>query len=61
MNVLPAVVRDVTFAGETHRYLLEAEFGAFIVLKQQHRFNVRSHLPTEPVVIEWHVEDTLVV
>jgi putative spermidine/putrescine transport system ATP-binding protein len=61
MNVLPAVVRDVTFVGETHRYLLEAEFGAVIVLKQQHRFNVRSHLPTEPVVIEWHVEDTLVV
>ncbi len=61
MNALAAVVRDVTFVGETHRYLLEAECGAFIVLKQQHRFNVRSHVPAEPVVIEWHVEDTLVV
>jgi len=61
MNTLPAVVRDVTFVGETHRYLLEAECGAFIVLKQQHRFNVRSHALAEPVTIKWHVEDTLVV
>ena len=59
MNALPAVVRDVTFVGETHRYLLEAECGASIVLKQQHRFNVRSRAPAESVVIEWHVEDTL--
>jgi putative spermidine/putrescine transport system ATP-binding protein len=61
MNTLPAVVRDVTFVGETHRYLLEAECGAFIVLKQQHRFNIRSHALAEPVTIKWHVEDTLVV
>jgi putative spermidine/putrescine transport system ATP-binding protein len=61
MNALPAVVRDVTFVGETHRYLLEAECGALIVLKQQHRFNIRSHALAEPVTIKWHVEDTLVV
>jgi hypothetical protein len=35
MNTLRAVVRDVTFVGETHRYLLEAECRAFVMLKQQ--------------------------
>jgi spermidine/putrescine ABC transporter ATP-binding subunit len=61
LNVLTALVRDVTFVGEMHRYVLEFASGATIVLKQQHRFHVQPRVPSEQTVIEWHVQDTLIV
>ncbi|MBI3516029.1 MAG: ABC transporter ATP-binding protein [Proteobacteria bacterium] len=61
LNVVPAVVREVAFVGEMHRYVLEIAAGTTVVMKQQHRFPVRQRAPSERVVIEWHVEDTLVV
>jgi spermidine/putrescine ABC transporter ATP-binding subunit len=61
INRLAAVVRDVTFVGEMHRYVLELETGALLILKQQHRFAIRPHALGAAVAIEWHVEDTLVV
>ncbi len=60
-NTVDAVVRDVTFVGEMHRYLLEIAPGVTLVAKQQHRFHVKPHAPGEHVMVEWHVEDTLVV
>jgi putative spermidine/putrescine transport system ATP-binding protein len=61
LNVLTALVRDVTFVGEMHRYVLEIAPGTTIVLKQQHRFHVQPRVPSEQTVIEWHVQDTLIV
>jgi len=61
LNRISAVVREVTFVGEMHRYLLETEFAAAITLKQQHRSGIDTPALSEAVVIEWSVEDTLVV
>ena len=61
LNSLPARVREMTFVGETYRYVVETDFGALVTLKQQHRYTVRSRTVSEPVVIEWHVQDTLAV
>ncbi len=61
LNTMDAVVREVTFVGEMHRYILEIAPGITLVAKQQHRFHVKSHAPPERVVVEWHVEDTLIV
>jgi spermidine/putrescine ABC transporter ATP-binding subunit len=60
LNALDAVVRDVTFVGEMYRYVVEAAAGTTIVMKQQHRA-VAPRAPGERVVIEWQVQDTLVV
>ena len=61
VNRLAVVVRDVTLVGEMYRYLLETEFGAPLILKQQHRFGAIKPGPAEPVIVEWSVQDTLVV
>jgi putative spermidine/putrescine transport system ATP-binding protein len=61
VNMLRAIVREVTFVGEMHRYVVETEFGAAITLKQQHRFGVKTPALSEAVTIEWSVEDTFVV
>jgi len=45
VNRLVAVVRDVTLVGEMYRYLLETDFGAPLILKQQHRFGAIRPLP----------------
>lgn len=61
LNALSAVVREVTFVGEMHRYVLETESGALVTLKQQHRHGIRTPAMSETVVIEWCVEDTRVI
>jgi len=61
LNVIEAVVREVTFVGEMHRYVLELAPGVMLVAKQQHRFLMKAHAPGERVMAEWHVEDSLVV
>jgi len=61
MNTVDAVVREVTFVGEMHRYVLEIAPGITLVAKQQHRFHVQAYAPGERVKVEWHVEDTLIV
>jgi len=45
VNSLVAVVRDVTLVGEMYRYLLETDFGAPLILKQQHRFGAIRPCP----------------
>jgi len=60
-NTVSARVRDVTFVGEVHRYVLELAPGTTVVMKQQHRFRVPVRSPGERALIEWHVHDTLVV
>jgi hypothetical protein len=60
-NTLSALVHDVTFVGEMHRYVLEIAPGSTLVAKQQHRYHVTAHAPQERVTVEWHIEDTLVV
>ena len=60
-NTIKAVVREVTFVGEMHRYILEIAPGVTLVAKQQHRFQMKARAPGERVMIEWHVEDSLVV
>ena len=61
LNTIEAVVREVTFVGEMHRYVLELAPGVTLVAKQQHRFQMKARAPGERVVVEWHVEDSLVV
>jgi ABC-type Fe3+/spermidine/putrescine transport system ATPase subunit len=61
MNTVDAVVREVAFVGEMHRYVLEIAPGITLVAKQQHRFQVQAYAPSERVKLEWHVEDTLIV
>jgi ABC-type Fe3+/spermidine/putrescine transport system ATPase subunit len=61
LNTIKAMVRDVTFVGEMHRYVLEIAPGVTLVAKQQHRFQMKARAPGERVVVEWHVEDSLVV
>jgi ABC-type Fe3+/spermidine/putrescine transport system ATPase subunit len=61
VNVVPVQVRDVTFVGEMHRYVLELAPGTAVVMKQQHRFHVPTRQPSERATIEWHVQDTFVV
>jgi spermidine/putrescine ABC transporter ATP-binding subunit len=61
LNTIKAVVREVTFVGEMHRYVLEIALGVTLVAKQQHRFQMKARAPGERVMIEWHVEDSLVV
>jgi len=60
-NALPVTVRDVTFVGEIHRYVLEIAPSVTAVLKQQHRFPIRPRALAERAEIEWHVQDTLIV
>jgi putative spermidine/putrescine transport system ATP-binding protein len=59
-NTLAGRVRESTFVGDTHRYVIETDFGALVTLKQQHRHALRSRIPSERVIIEWHVQDTLI-
>jgi ABC-type Fe3+/spermidine/putrescine transport system ATPase subunit len=61
LNTIMAVVREVTFVGEMHRYILEIAPGVTLVAKQQHRFQMKARAPGERVMVEWHVEDSLVV
>jgi putative spermidine/putrescine transport system ATP-binding protein len=61
LNALAALVRDVTFVGDIHRYVLEISPGLTLVTKQQHRFHVKARAPQERVTVEWHIEDTLIV
>jgi putative spermidine/putrescine transport system ATP-binding protein len=61
LNTIKAVVREVTFVGEMHRYVLEIAPGVTLVAKQQHRFQMQARAPGERVMVEWHVEDSLVV
>ena len=61
VNAAKAVVRDVAFVGEMHRYTLEIAPGVTLVAKQQHRFQMKALGPGERVMIEWHVEDSLIV
>jgi putative spermidine/putrescine transport system ATP-binding protein len=61
LNTIEAVVREVTFVGEMHRYVLELAPGVTLVAKQQHRFQMQARAPGERVMAEWHVEDSLVV
>ena len=61
LNMVEAVVRDVAFVGEMHRYVLEIAPGVTLVAKQQHRFQMKARAPGERVMAEWHVEDSLVV
>ena len=61
LNRLRATVREVAFVGEMHRYLLDTECAAALTLKQQHRSGIATPAPSDAVVIEWSVEDTLVV
>ncbi len=61
INAVPAIVREVTFVGEMHRYVLETPFGAPLTLKQQHRAGIGTPAYGAEVVITWSVSDTLVV
>jgi len=61
LNVVPVQVRDVTFVGEMHRYVLELAPGTVVVMKQQHRYHVPIRQSSERATIEWHVQDTFVV
>src|SRR5262249_18815470 len=61
LNTIEAVVREVTFAGEMHRYVLELAPGVTLIAKQQNRFQMKARAPGERVLVEWHVEDSLVV
>jgi len=61
LNTIKAVVREITFVGEMHRYVLEIAPGVTLVAKQQHRFQMKARAPGERVMVEWHVEDSLVV
>jgi putative spermidine/putrescine transport system ATP-binding protein len=60
LNALAGRVCELTFVGDTHRYVIETEFGALVTLKQQHRHALRPRALSEQVVIEWHVQDTLI-
>jgi spermidine/putrescine ABC transporter ATP-binding subunit len=60
-NLLPAVVRDVVFVGETMRYVVEDASGTTLVVKQLSHSGARRRAPGEAVVLRWDVEDTLVV
>jgi spermidine/putrescine ABC transporter ATP-binding subunit len=61
INLLRAVVRDIVFVGETTRYVVEAEGGATLVVKQLSRAGPRRHAPGDAVLLRWAIEDTLVV
>ena len=61
LNALGALVRDVAFVGDMHRYILEIAPGLTLVTKQQHRYHVKARAPHERMTVEWHIEDTLVV
>ena len=61
LNTIKAVVREVAFVGEMHRYILEIAPGVTLVAKQQHRYQMKARAPGERVMVEWHVEDSLVV
>jgi len=61
LNALAALVRDVVFVGDVHRYVLEIAPGLTLVAKQQHRHHVKARTPQERVTVEWHIEDTLIV
>ncbi len=61
LNTLEAVVRDLAFVGEMHRYVLEIAPGVTLIAKQQHRFEMKPRPPGDRVTLEWHVEDSLIV
>ena len=61
LNVATALVRDVTFVGDMHRYVIELAPGITVIMKQQHRYRVPVKQPGERATIEWHVQDTFVV
>jgi TOBE domain-containing protein len=44
-----------------HRYVLELARGTTIVMKQEHRYGVPTKAPGERVMVEWHVQDTLLI
>lgn len=61
VNIIGAVVREITFVGEMHRYVLDANLGVPLTLKQQHRFGIGAPALLESVSVEWSIQDTLVV
>jgi len=61
LNCVSGVVREATFVGEMHRYVVETELNADLTLKQQHRFGLKTPGVGECVTIAWSVHDTLVI
>ena len=60
-NRLRATVTEAMFAGERCRYLLRAEDGAALVLKEPSGAATRRRVVGETAEIAWSVEDTVVV
>jgi spermidine/putrescine ABC transporter ATP-binding subunit len=60
VNSISGRVCELTFVGDAHRYVVETESGVLVTVKQQHRHALRPRALSEQVVIEWHVQDTLI-
>ena len=61
LNTLTGRVCELTFVGDSHRYVVETDFGALVTVKQQHRHALLPRALSEQVSIEWHAQDTLIV
>ncbi len=61
VNRLPAEVREVTFAGEMRRYLLEIGDGHPMMVRQPLRHGIPLHRPGDRIELVWHIEDTRIV
>jgi putative spermidine/putrescine transport system ATP-binding protein len=60
-NSLAGRVIDVAFVGEMHRYVIETNSGATLIVKETHRVGVLVRAPGEAVTVSWAIEDTLLV
>ena len=60
-NALTGRVIDVALVGEMHRYVIEADCGATLIVKQTHRGDIAIRASGEPVTVSWAIEDTLLV
>jgi putative spermidine/putrescine transport system ATP-binding protein len=60
-NVLTGKVAEVALVGEMHRYVIETDCGATLIVKQTHRIDVLIRPPGEAVAVSWAIEDTLLV
>jgi spermidine/putrescine ABC transporter ATP-binding subunit len=61
MNSIPATVTEAVFAGERCRYLLRAEDGTAMVLKEPSGSAVRRRQVGEITEIAWPAADTVIV
>lgn len=61
MNLVRGTVQEAVFTGESWRFVIDTGLSSPLILRQLQRHDLRPPLPGESVMVEWHLEDTILL